>query len=602
MKFLMLPNATAQWLSIHDELPRRILHHSGDLWIAGDWLPGECVAASSETIKIVLLGTVGCDDQDLAAWLHSQGSEPDIAHVYRAVPGSYFTLVSTADRRTQIYGTLSSFRRVSYSTDPARPIASNSLRYLVELFTPRIREDRVPLALIAPRAPWPLGEASHWHGIENLLPNELLNYDDAGAASTRTRWRIPHVRIPLADAAQGLQAALHGAIEARARHARTSLSSDLSGGMDSTSLAFFANQHVPRLTTMHLSISVEMNDDAEWAAEAAQVLGSRHVRVDHSELPRWFAGWHATEPRFMTEPVPSIRTEGMHRAMATKLSELGCTMHLAGSGGDELFYPDEAILPGLRREAPRALPGAIRSMATLHRWTLTKTARAAMFNSTHGEWLTAQIGQLADGTTDRPSPAWDVPFSLPPWVNHSVVDALETLLDAGARVHAIDSINESDSLAYGMITRNGQIHRTLDEETREVGVRYEAPFLDDLLIEKALQVRLQDRLNTERFKPGLAAASRGVVPEQFLNRRSKGDYISLVYTAFNEYRRHINDELPRFRLVERGYLDPVRFSDFLLSMQPRPDQFFPFEFLLAAERWLRSADDLTRVLKGDDDA
>ncbi|MDF2664287.1 MAG: asparagine synthase [Microbacterium sp.] len=595
MRFLLYPDREVVGPVPSAGLPKYVPHFSGRPWIVGSWDEDEIVQAANERFRVVLLGTVGAGDEDLRAWLQAGGEEPDFAAIHRAIAGAFFTLVTTSAGMTRAFGTLSSFRRLSYSTEPDAPIASNSLGLLVDMFRPALREERVPLALVAPRAPWPLGDASYWRGIENVLPTHELRAAATGPLHVRERWSLPRRHVPQSEVTAALTTALHDAVEARSRHARSRLSTDLSGGMDSTSLAFFAREHVNELTTLHLGISVEMNDDAEWADAAAQALGSRHIRVSHEEFPRWFAGWHVTDQRFAAEPEPSIRTEGMHRAMAERLSEQGCTIHLAGSGGDELFYPDEAVLPGLRREAPAALYEAIRGMATLHRWPLGKTVRAALNRDDPHSWLVRETASLGTKDFERPAPAWDVPFSLSPWATQTSLSAAQSLILENTADAHLDAAFASDAVAYGMITRNGQIHRALDEQTREVGVRYEAPFLDDAVVELALQVRLLDRLNTRRFKPGLAAAAAGVVPEPFLNRRSKGDYISLIYAAFNEHRRAIAAHADDFHLGRRGLVDVARLKTYLRSMQPQAQHFFPFEFLLATERWLRSADHMTLV-------
>jgi len=595
MRFLLYPDREVIAPSPSAALPKYVPHISGRPWIVGDWDDAEIVQASNADYRVVLLGTVGSSDEELRSWLDAGGRDPDFTTIHRTIAGAFFTLVSTSAGTTRAFGTLSSFRRLSYSTDPDAPLASNSLGLLIEMFRPRLREERVPLALVAPRAPWPLGDASYWQGIENVLPTHQLCADATGPLRVSERWALPRRHVPQNEVTPALTAALHAAVEARARHARSTLSTDLSGGMDSTSLAFFAREHASELTTMHLGISVEMNDDAEWADAASRALRSRHIRVSHDEFPRWFAGWHVTNERFAAEPEPSIRTEGMHRAMAERLSEHGCTIHLAGSGGDELFYPDESVLPGLRREAPAALYGAIRGMSTLHRWPLAKTVRAALNRDDPRSWLLRETASLGTTEFERPSPAWDVVFSLSPWATDTALSAVQGLILENTADAQLDAAFASDAVAYGMITRNGQIHRALDEQTREVGIRYEAPFLDDAVIELALQVRLVDRLNTRRFKPGLAAAAAGVVPDLFLNRRSKGDYISLIYTAFNEHRRSIAAQADGFRLGGRGLVDVVRLKTYLQSMQPQAQHFFPFEFLLAAERWLRAADRMTLV-------
>lgn len=592
MRFIVLPDhAGALPLDETALSPtaERILHPSGRPHVVGDWLPEEFLTVTTGDRRLSLIGTFGVDSGQLRAVLE-QAAQPDALHgIHATISGSYFVVYSDASE-TRIWGSLSSFRRVSYSTGERALGASNSIGLLRELAGAPLREDAVALSLLVPRPPWPLSEPSYWYGIENLLPTEYLSFPATRHRAERgERWCFPTERLPLDVVAPLLAEALHAAVAARARSAGGRVSSDLSGGMDSTSLAFFMKQHTETLVTTHLTVDDALNEDIRWARQAGALIGSDPIELAPGTLDHWFATWDRATPELADEPSPSIRTEGMHRAMAAVLRREGSRLHIAGSGGDELYYPDESILPGLMREEPATAVSAAIGMASVHRWPRVRTVRQALVRCSHARWLRDRVTHVHLPEPPRPSAGWDVPFSLSPWATPLASFQVRGLLDGIDVSRLPRALAEADAVSFAMIGRNGQIHRALDAEFRAEGVRYEAPFLDDRIVELSLSVRLSDRLNTTSFKPVLAAASRGVVPDELLGRKSKGDYVSLIYDGYNRVRRDIAAEVDHSPLVARGLVRGDAVIDFLTRIQPDASRFYPFEFHLAADRWLRAA-------------
>ncbi|MFC5183575.1 asparagine synthase-related protein [Actinomadura harenae] len=76
--------------------------------------------------------------------------------------------------------------------------------------------------------------------------------------------------------------ALHDAVAVRA-HGRTSLSADLSGGMDSTSVCFLAAGKVERLLTVRAESGDPGDEDGQWAGLAAAAL----PHADLGPCRRW---------------------------------------------------------------------------------------------------------------------------------------------------------------------------------------------------------------------------------------------------------------------------------------------------------------------------
>jgi asparagine synthase (glutamine-hydrolysing) len=591
MEFLVLPDSDQAMSadSLSGWQPSQVVKHpSGRIWIAGNWEPGEFAMQQVNGERVALLGTFS-GSRTTDSQLREAISCRSVDRIHQYVPGSFFTILANADR-VEVFGTLSGFRRVTHSARSGAEVASNSAALLLSLIPSSLRASIVPLALLTPRPPWPLSEPNYWHGQANLLSTHKLIMGERGGIRVQPRWAFPKGRASLTDMAPRISKAIDDAVRVRAESAQGRLSSDLSGGMDSTVLSFYASQHVASLTTAHIAVDDKMNDDLKWANRANVALGGEMLLFRQSDVPAWFDGWADTDIELAAEPEHSVRTEAMHDHIARRLADMGARIHIAGSGGDELFYPDQSILQGLRRESPRSLVRAVPSMASVHRWSRRRTATLALSRSGPAQWLASASDRIETVDFDKPDVNWDFPFYALPWSTPWARERIRALLSQIEEDELLEAPAATDAMTFAMIHRNGQIHRRLDSVFRRHGVRYEAPFLDDSLLELALQVQLSDRLNLDSYKPGLAAASKGVVPAEFLGRHSKGDYISLIYRGFNAMKADLAATAVDSRLSRAGYVDGQRVATFASSMQPHSNSFYPLEFYLAAERWIRSAD------------
>lgn len=139
--------------------------------------------------------------------------------------------------------------------------------------------------LLAPRAPWPLSDRPLWKGVEHVPVTDALELHSDGCGALVLRWSYPLHREPLTDIAPRLRAALEAGVRARAE-ATPVLGSDLSGGLDSTTLAFYADRYARQLVTVRQDAYDATNDDVKWAALARSRMGTGdHIRMEPDAAP-----------------------------------------------------------------------------------------------------------------------------------------------------------------------------------------------------------------------------------------------------------------------------------------------------------------------------
>ncbi|MFD0392111.1 asparagine synthase-related protein [Streptomyces nogalater] len=101
-------------------------------------------------------------------------------------------------------------------------------------------ETALALRLLLPGVPHPLSDTTVWRGVRALPGDHFLELTPDGRARTGRRW-TPRPELARAQTAVLLREALCGAVHARIETGAV-VSCDLSGGLDSTPVAYLAWQ------------------------------------------------------------------------------------------------------------------------------------------------------------------------------------------------------------------------------------------------------------------------------------------------------------------------------------------------------------------------
>ncbi len=145
------------------------------------------------------------------------------------------------------------------------------------------------VAAIGP--PWPLSERTPWDGVQPLPGGHRLTISADGEGRTRQWWHLPEPDLSIDEGAERVAAALHDAVAARTAGA-VPVCADLSGGMDSTSLAFIASETPAPLVTVHREPLGAANDDSEWADRCPSTPARRkaHITIRRGAGPHLYSG------------------------------------------------------------------------------------------------------------------------------------------------------------------------------------------------------------------------------------------------------------------------------------------------------------------------
>ncbi|MBT2387348.1 asparagine synthase-related protein [Streptomyces sp. ISL-11] len=576
-------------------------HHSGRPWLLGSWPAGHVVVAEAGSSRLAVIGRCPVSAEALSSWL---GEVRGIAETERVVSGlvGSFHVAASIGRRALVRGSASAVRRIFHTTIGDTVVAASRADRLAAATGADVDERLLALHLLSAPPPHPLGDHCLWQGVQVLRPEDCLLIEADGRSRTRRWWRPPEPVLPLAEGAVEVRRALTAAVGTCTAGGGT-VSADLSGGMDSTSLCFLAAARGPaRLVTFRWADFAPESDAADAAARATAALpGAGHIRPDRARTPLWYSGLQ--DPVAWTdEPGGWVRDTARFRAVAELMLGRGSRLHMFG-GGNELFTAHAPALHDLARSDPGAAFARIRAMRTLHRWPLRPLLRELADRSTFAQWLAA----WAEGLTAAPPPpaahrvpslAWGTRGSLPPWATPDAVDAVRSVLREAAAEQAeplAPQRGQHAAIAYAQAGGRGA--RQFDQVGSAMGLAYAAPCLDDGVIQAALSVRLPERRADGRCEPVLAEAMRGIVPDAVLDRSTEDDLTEDFYTALRRHRAGLLELFDDSLLARLGLVDADAFRTALLGLHPRPHTLRGLDPTLGCELWLRTPRPLEMVEK-----
>ncbi|MER8161233.1 asparagine synthase-related protein [Streptomyces sp. NPDC094472] len=591
MKFVVLPDHPAAdrvSARLPEEYRKNTLrHHSGRPWVVGNWPAGAAVCVEAGPSKIVLFGAAHTTEHGLLARLGKVRTVRELRGIVERTAGC-FHLIASIDGVVRAQGSLSGARELFSTSFAGITVASNRISVLGELRRLTLAEEQLAMHLLAFTPPWPLSERSVWREVDSLPFAHYLSLHPDGTAEQVRWWVPPAPELPVDVAAPGFRKALVAAVAARTG-ASSAVGADLSGGMDSTSLCFLAAEQGGRLVTIRRQLMDPVNcDDSVAGRAAADLSGAEHIVLDKDTASPYYDS-PDRDDLAMDEPPPFIAMTSHMEDVARIMASHGVTRHLQGHGSDELAATGTTYINAMAQLSLLGSLGMVRAMRARRRWSLATTLRVVRPFPSYAEWLRRSAGELLCPPDIESEVGWEPVPRLPPWASR---EAAALVQDTMRRMAATEPQPMSSISTHHEILRcirvNGWIVRFANTLGERFGVSFEAPFLDDRVVETALSVRLADRYVAGRHKPVLAAALRGAVPDYVLDRTTKSHFTMDTYAGRKRSLAKMREMCEESRLAELGLIGREGFRRVLSGIMPDPMHLGPLEKTMACEAWLRS--------------
>jgi asparagine synthase (glutamine-hydrolysing) len=401
-------------------------------------------------------------------------------------------------------------------------------------------------------------------GVQKLEPGWLLSFHEGrvrmvqywdvgfgarGDAAAGDGGRPP----TYAEAIELLDAHLERAVASRLV-ADVPLGVFLSGGIDSSTVAWHAARLRPGIKTFTVGFSERSFDESGHARSVAAIVGSEHQerilspRAALDLLPRVVDT--LDEPFGDASVIPTTLLSAFAREQVK--------VALGGDGGDEVFlgyptYPAHRLaelyarLPAGVRAAVEAaverLPVSLENISLdfkLRRFVAGAARPAPVRNA-------AWLGSFAPGAA---------PAVLAPAVRRELRDAdsgqpLAELLLGLATKHPLEAVQYLDFKIY----MSEDILVKVDRASMSCSLEVRAPLLDYRLVDFVARLPLAYKLRGLSTKALLKSAMTGRLPRRILHRSKKGFGIPVGRWINGELAPLADATLERGKLDREGYLD-----------------------------------------------
>ncbi|GAA4887815.1 asparagine synthase C-terminal domain-containing protein [Saccharopolyspora cebuensis] len=563
---------------------RSLRHPSGRPWLLGRWPDEDLCIAVGRGRHAAALGVHRVDHDVLEARLRSHASLDSFA---RSEPGS-FHLIASVDGELRVQGPVLHGRRVVHASTPdGLVLVSDRADVLAWLLGLDVDPALLGLRLLGEAVPHPLGIAPLFTGVDAVDVGHYVVVPPRGAARQVRWWRPPEPTRSLADGAAALQDALTDAVRVRtARPARASC--DLAG-VDSTAVCGLLAREDVELRAFTVASPDPYDDDLVFAGRTVAALGVAHEVVRTDVMPVVYQDFAATPPA-LDEPSPISVENGRLDALFRLVAESGCTDHFGGYGGDELLHGSPAWFTSYLRTDPGLALRNLRASRANGRWPRGETARQALDPRSYGNWMRRfadRLGGPPPGTR-HPALDWGAVAAFGPWTPVEAVRlAQQRVREASRSARPLSEVRGLHRDLTMMVACSGML-RAFGPVAARHGVTVHAPFYDDRVIEAGLSVRAQDRISRWRYKPLLAEAMRGIVPDVSLDRATKAEGSAVEHQGIVRNRRAILEYFEESRLAELGLLDRRAFHQHVSATSATAQDFTAHLFpSVACEMWLR---------------
>ncbi|MFI5783183.1 asparagine synthase-related protein [Nocardia sp. NPDC051570] len=575
-----------------------IAHPSGRPWLLGSWPRGYVKVGAARARRMAVIGRCPVTADALSARLERVRDVGDVESAARGLAGS-FHLVASVDGRVRMRGSASGVRRVFYTLVGDVTIAANRADRLALMVGASVDERLLAVYLLDSPPPYPLDDRSPWRSVRAVRSHDCLLIGADGRPRTQRWWECPEPELTMAEGAPSVNKALTTAVDSCVADGGT-VSADLSGGMDSTSLCFLAartqDQGRAELVTLRWESLDHENDDVAWAERAtAHLPDIEHVVCARDEWPLWYSDVTCLRDMATDEPGGWVRDSARNKLLARMMTGCGSRLHMTGGGGDELFTAPAQYLHDLLRDRPFAALKRIRRQRALQHWPMWPMLRQLADQSSFSEWMKTWSDNLSDLQTMSaasgryvPSLTWNVGLPMPSWATPDAVQTVQSLLREELDATEPLASQRAQHATLSTVQISGRSVRQLSQVFSPMGLEYCAPYLDDGVIEAALAIRLTERIIPGRYKPVLAAAMRGTMPEPLLTRTTKGEYSADVYIGLRRNRAALINLFDDSRLVRAGLIDAKAVRASLLGLDPTLDVPRRLDSTLGSEVWLRA--------------
>jgi asparagine synthase (glutamine-hydrolysing) len=544
-------------------------------------------------LRLALFGACAAPAGELVGVLTAIADGRQDAEALTGLGGSYHAVLDDGQALT-VAGDLAGLRPIFTAAVSGLQMFASTPLGLAHPVRSELDADFLAARLLAPEAMELFEHSTAFTGIRRVPQDAMLRCAPEGMTLIKRRGLVVQAGY---DGGAALRDALTAAVAARVG---ARVSTDLSGGLDSTALALIAAARPAKnlLAVTYIDPLACGDEDVAFARLAGTLLGGgTHVFVEGGTDSLPYTAIDAIDATVFDEPTQEVL---LHARTRTRLAPAqGRDVHLGGDGGDVVLTGPLTYLVDLaRRHQYKTLVREAAGLARLRQRPASTVVRAALRSARSGyaEQL-RECADLLDGSElfehhrwRRPgieaSLAWSRLSPAAAWSTRNTARRVgEQLRAAGMQEPQLDA----DAIALRAVRRHADATRQAQRLASTWGIALQAPFFDDQVVTACARVPVIERTTVAKAKPLLGAALAGIVPPQVLERRSKGDYSASEYAGLRAAGPQLRRLMAAPRLADLGLIEPGRIQPVLeAAIAGEASPMGALGDVIAAELWLRA--------------
>lgn len=328
----------------------------------------------------------------------------------------------------------------------------------------------------------------------------------------------------------------------------------LSGGIDSTTIAWYMRQHTKQLHSFSVSFHEGTFDESSYATMAADALGTTHHAIPFS-----LENFHTTLKRFREDAdEPLGDASFLSTLLVSQEAKKNVTVVLDGDGADELLLGYDTFPAYQASLLLERLPGLFQHAASMFADSLP--TRYTNFS------LDFKLKSFLRG----------MPFSgavrNQVWLGSFHDKELSALLTPRFREHLptlyqpVTNLEqefqhllplEQLSAVYVCTYLSDDILLKIDRATMFASLEARTPYLDPRLVSFVLQLPLRERYHAWKGKRILKDVMKGRIPEPILQRPKKGFGIPIGQWLRGPLKSLLQETLAAEKIAASGILKPA---------------------------------------------
>jgi asparagine synthase (glutamine-hydrolysing) len=394
-----------------------------------------------------------------------------------------------------------------------------------------------------------------YDGIFKLLPGHTLVVEN-GQLKITQYWEVPYEPISQSEAecAEILSGLMNDAVRIRLI-SDVPLGAFLSGGIDSSTIVGYMSQNMNSpVQTFSIGFEDDTYNELPYAEAVAKHFKTTHhvevLKPDYASLAEQLVCQH-DEPFADTSVFPTF--------LVSKVASQKVKVVLSGDGGDELFAGYDTYRAEKLNRYYGQLPDTLRQSVfpKLAEWLPPQPAKKGMIN---------KIKRMVEGGALDPSlqhTRWMIFMNQTEKGSLYRSDLRATLNDDLTASHLngyFEKAHRFDRLAQQQYVDiktylADDILTKVDRMSMAVSIEARVPFLDYRIVEFAMNLAPQMKLNGSRTKSILRNAVKDLVPALVLEKPKEGFSIPMKYWLTTSLKPMMLDLLSKESLQKHGYFD-----------------------------------------------